>query len=40
MNEENQSDWADKIGRRVSAIFVTGLLAMFAYAYLAPNLFG
>jgi len=29
-------DFVDRIGRRVSAVFVALLLAFFAYAYLHP----
>ena len=36
MDEEN---WADRIGRRVSAILIVFLAAFFAYAYLGHFLF-
>jgi hypothetical protein len=31
---ENQQDWADRVGRCVSTVFIAGLFAMFAYGYL------
>ena len=37
---ESEHDWADRVGKRVSAIFIAGLLALFIYGFLAPLVFG
>jgi len=39
MNEDQQ-DWADRIGRRVATAFIALLVAMFAYGYLSPLVSG
>jgi hypothetical protein len=33
------NDWADRVGERVSTIFIAALIALFAYAYLGPFVF-
>ena len=38
-NERND-DWADRIGKQVSTIFLACLAALFAYGYLVPLLSG
>jgi hypothetical protein len=35
-----KDDWADRVGRGISAVFIVCLAAMFAYAYLGHALFG
>lgn len=37
--KSNEKDWADRVGQRVSAIFIAALIALFAYAYLGPVVF-
>ena len=37
--DESELDWADKVGKRVAAIFIAGLLALFTYGFLGPLLF-
>jgi hypothetical protein len=32
--EENKQDWADRLGRQASSVFIALLAAMFAYGYL------
>ena len=34
--DESTQNWADRVGKRVSAIFIAILIALFAYAYLGP----
>jgi hypothetical protein len=38
--DENRDDFADRIGRTLSTIFIALLFALFAYAYLAHFLSG
>ena len=38
-HESNTQDWADRVGQRMSAIFIAALIALFAYAYLGPVVF-
>jgi len=38
MNDNDE--WADRIGRRVSLVFVAGLGALFLYAYVGHYIFG
>ena len=35
-----QQDWADRIGRNVSAFFIVLLAGLFAYAYLGHFVLG
>jgi hypothetical protein len=37
--ESKTKDWADRVGERVSTIFIAALIALFAYAYLGPFVF-
>lgn len=37
---ENEQDWADRVGKQASTIFIALLFAMFAYGYLAQLFFG
>lgn len=32
---ENDQDWADRIGKQVSTVFIAALAVMFAYGYLS-----
>ena len=34
--ELNTQDWADRVGKRASAIFIALLIALFSYGYLGP----
>ena len=38
--EESQQDWADRVGKRVSTIFIALMIALFAYGYLGRLVFG
>ena len=37
--ESKTKDWADRVGERVSTMFIAALIALFAYAYLDPLVF-
>ena len=39
MNNSDE-DWAERVGRRVSTVFLVGLAAMFLYGYLGHYIFG
>ncbi len=36
----SNGDWADRIGERISTIFIAALALMFAYGYLGHFFFG
>ena len=38
--DESTQNWADRVGKHVSAIFIALLIAMFAYAYLGQFILG
>ena len=38
--EESNQDWADRVGKRVAAIVIALLIALFAYGYLGWLVFG
>jgi hypothetical protein len=40
ITDDNAQDWADRVGRRVSAIFIALLIALFAYGYIGQFIFG
>ena len=39
MMDESENDWADRIGKQASTVFIALLFLMFAYGYLG-QLFG
>ena len=37
---QHNEDWADKIGKTLSVIFIVFLGGLFAYGFLVPLIFG